>query len=47
MERVSVILGHNVEYTGSKSRLPILVLVLKRRPPGEGAMPNRTGFLRG
>ncbi len=26
MERVAVILGHNVEYTGSMSRLPILVL---------------------
>ncbi len=26
MERVDVILGHNVEYTGSTSRVPILVL---------------------
>ncbi len=26
MERVDVILGHNVEYTGSVSRLPILEL---------------------
>ncbi len=25
MERADVILGHNVEYTGSMSRLPILV----------------------
>ena len=26
MQRVDVILGHNVKYTGSMSRLPILVL---------------------
>ncbi len=25
MERVDVILGHNVEYTGPMSRLPVLV----------------------
>ena len=39
MERIDVILGHKVEYRGSMSRLSMLVL--KRRPCGDGGMPNR------
>ncbi len=39
----SVILGHNVEYTGSTSRLPILELECSKGGHLEGgAMPNRT-----
>ena len=50
VERVSVILGHNVEYTGSTSRLPILVLEcsngghLEWGPCQKGL---KRGFLRG
>ena len=41
-ERVDVIFGHNVEYRGSKSRLPILVLeCLKGKQGKEGGMPER------
>ncbi len=38
-----MILGHNVEYTGSMSRLPILVLECSNGDhlEGGGAMPNR------
>ncbi len=43
VERVDVILGHNFEYTGSVSRLPHFgARMLKRKPPGEEGMPNRT-----
>ncbi len=43
MEHVGVILGHNVEYTGSMSRLPILVLECSNRGHLEGGgMPKRT-----
>ena len=46
VEHVAVILGHNVEYTGSMLRLPILVL--KRKPPGEGAQTEeKFDFFRG
>ncbi len=42
VERGDVILGHNVEYTGSMSRLPILVLECsKGRQLEGGGMPNR------
>ena len=42
MERVDVILGHNVECRGSKSRLPILVPECSKGTHWEGgAMPNR------
>ncbi len=50
MEHVDVILGHNVQYTGSMSRLPILVLECSK----EGHLDRETrqteqkcGFLRG
>ncbi len=36
VERVDVILGHNVEYTGSTSRLPILVLECSKGSHLEG-----------
>ncbi len=43
MELVDLILGHNLEYTGSMSRLPILVLECsKGRQLEGGGMPNRT-----
>ncbi len=44
MEHVDVILGHNVEYTGSMSGLPTLVLKCSkgRHLEGRGRMPNRT-----
>ena len=43
MQRVNVILGHNVEYIGSMSRLPILVPECSkvRQLGGGGGMPNR------
>ncbi len=41
-----MILGHNVEYTGSMSRLPILVLECSNGGHLEGeGMPNRTQML--
>ncbi len=36
-----MILGHSVEYRVSMSGLPILVLLLKMRPTGQGSMPRR------
>ncbi len=43
VERVDVILGHNVPYTGSMRRLPILVLECSKEGHLEGgATPNRT-----
>ena len=36
VEHVDVILGHNVEYTCSMSRLPILVLQCSKRSHLEG-----------
>ncbi len=36
MERVDVILGHNVQYTGPMSRLPILVLECSKEGHLEG-----------
>ena len=36
VKRVVVILGHNVEYTGSMSRLPILVLECSKGSHLEG-----------
>ncbi len=44
MEHVDAILGHNVEYTGSMSRLPILVLECSKggHLEGGGGMPSRT-----
>ncbi len=43
VEHVGVILGHNVEFTGSTSRLPNLVLECSKGGHLEGgAMPNRT-----
>ncbi len=46
VERVDVILGHNVQYTGSVSRLPILALDYSkgRQLEGRGDMPNRTAI---
>ncbi len=43
MEHIDVILGHNVEYRASMSRLPMLVLarVLKRKTTRDGGMSNR------
>ncbi len=41
MQRVDVILGHNVEYTGSMPRLPILVLECSKELPGEGGTVRR------
>ncbi len=43
VERVDLILGHNVEYTGPMSRLPILVPECSKGTQlGGGGMPNRT-----
>ncbi len=43
VEQVDVRLGHNIEYTGSMSRLPILVLECSKGGHLEGGgMPNRT-----
>ncbi len=36
MERVDVILGHNVEYTGSMLRLPVMVLECSKGSHLEG-----------
>ncbi len=36
-ERVDVILGHNVEYRGSKARLPISVLECSKQGLERGA----------
>ncbi len=43
MEGVAVILGHNVEYTGSMSKLLILVPECSKgsHPGGGGGVPNR------
>ncbi len=50
VERVAVILGHNVQYTGSMLRLPILELECSKEGHLEGG-PHQTeqkcGFLRG
>ncbi len=49
MERVDVILGHNVQYTGSMSRLPILVLECSKEGHLEGGTrqtEQKYGFLR-
>ncbi len=43
MERVDVILGHNVQYIGSVSRLPILVLECSEGGQLEGG-PCQTGL---
>ncbi len=48
--RVDVILGHNAEYTGSMSRLPILVLECSKGGHLEGGSCQtglKSGFLRG
>ncbi len=42
VEHVHVILGHNVEYTRSMSRLPSLVLECWKGMLGVEGMPNRT-----
>ena len=50
MERVDVILGLNVEYTGSMSRLPILVLECSKGTDlGGGACQTeeKFGFFKG
>ncbi len=52
MGRVAVILGHNVEYTGSMSRLLILVPECSKgsHPEGGGAAcqtEEKFGFFRG
>ncbi len=40
MKHVDVILGHNVEYNASMSRLPILVLEKEATWRGGGGMPE-------
>ncbi len=50
VESVDVILGHNVEYTGSMSRLPILVLECSNRSQLEREpcqTEEKFGFFRG
>ncbi len=50
VERVDVILGHNVQYTGSMSRLPILVLECSKERQLEGGAhqtEQKYGFFRG
>ncbi len=42
VKHVDVILGHNVEHTGSMSRLPILVLECSKGRLEGRAVPNRT-----
>ncbi len=50
VERVAVILGHNVQYTESMSRLPILVLECSTEGHLEGGQcqtEQKYGFFRG
>ncbi len=48
MERVDVRLGHNVDYTGSMSQLPILALeCLKGSHLEGGQTEEKFGFFRG
>ncbi len=49
VDRVDVILGHDVEYTGSMSRLPILVLECSKEGHLEGghAKQNKNMASRG